>query len=97
MRTAVSWAREVMATLLLTNMQFGRRRAPRPRGRLFRPRSCARLPRPEVSTLIVEDTLHAPVEQARAAGHTWAEIGEMLHVSRQAAFQRFGGSRGPTA
>lgn len=43
--------------------------------------------------MIVEDTLHALVEQARAAGHTWAEIGEVLHVSRQAAFQRFGGVR----
>lgn len=43
--------------------------------------------------MIVEDTLRALVEQARAAGHTWAEIGEVLHVSRQAAFQRFGGGR----
>lgn len=41
--------------------------------------------------LIVEDTLRALVTRARAAGHTWAEIGEVLHVSRQAAFQRFGG------
>ncbi len=40
---------------------------------------------------LVEETLHGLVEQARAAGHTWAEIGELLHVSRQAAFQRFGG------
>lgn len=43
--------------------------------------------------MIVEDTLRALVEQARAAGHTWAEIGDLLHVSRQAAFQRFGGRR----
>jgi hypothetical protein len=43
--------------------------------------------------MIVEDTLRALVEQARAAGHTWAEIGDVLHVSRQAAFQRFGGAR----
>lgn len=42
---------------------------------------------------IVDDTLRALVGQARAAGHTWAEIGEVLHVSRQAAFQRFGGGR----
>jgi hypothetical protein len=41
--------------------------------------------------MIVEDTLRALVDQARVAGHTWAEIGELLHVSRQAAFQRFGG------
>ena len=46
---------------------------------------------------IVDDTLRALVEQARAAGHTWAEIGEILHVSRQAAFQRFGGGRRPPA
>jgi hypothetical protein len=46
--------------------------------------------------MIVEDTLRALVDQARAAGHTWAEIGELLHVSRQAAFQRFGGVRRPT-
>jgi hypothetical protein len=42
--------------------------------------------------MIVQDTLRALVEQARAAGHTWAEVGELLHVSRQAAFQRFGGA-----
>jgi len=41
--------------------------------------------------MIVEDTLHALVDQARADGHTWAEIGDVLHASRQAAFQRFGG------
>ncbi len=45
---------------------------------------------------IVEDTLHALVEQARAGGHTWAEIGAVLRVSRQAAFQRFGGGTRPT-
>lgn len=44
--------------------------------------------------MIVDDTLRTLVNQARAAGHTWAEIGELLHVSRQAAFQRFGGGRG---
>lgn len=47
--------------------------------------------------LIVEDTLRALVARARAAGHTWAEIGEVLHVSRQAAFQRFGGGESPRA
>lgn len=40
--------------------------------------------------LIVDDTLRALVLRAREAGHTWAEIGEVLHVTRQAAFQRFG-------
>ncbi|MGA2925266.1 MAG: hypothetical protein ABSG43_04625 [Solirubrobacteraceae bacterium] len=47
--------------------------------------------------MIVEDTLRALVEQARAAGHTWAEIGNVLHVTRQAAFQRFGGGQRPAA
>ncbi len=37
-----------------------------------------------------EGTLRDAVEQARAAGHTWQEIGEILGTSRQAAFQRFG-------
>lgn len=32
----------------------------------------------------------AAVESARAEGRTWQEIGEVLGVSRQAAFQRFG-------
>lgn len=30
------------------------------------------------------------VDQARDAGHTWQEIGDLLGVTRQAAFQRFG-------
>lgn len=42
--------------------------------------------------LLVEDTLHSLVQQARTEGHTWAEIGELLHVTRQAAFARFAGS-----
>ncbi len=47
--------------------------------------------------MVVEDTLRALVAQARADGHTWAEIGTLLRVSRQAAFQRFGGGRPPTS
>lgn len=47
--------------------------------------------------MVVEDTPRALVEQARAAGHTWAEIGDLLRVSRQAAFQRFGAGRQPTS
>lgn len=43
--------------------------------------------------MIVEDIMRALVEQARSAGHTWADIGDVLHVSRQAAFQRFGGGQ----
>jgi hypothetical protein len=30
------------------------------------------------------------VQQCRDAGHTWQEIGDLLGVTRQAAFQRFG-------
>jgi hypothetical protein len=38
----------------------------------------------------VEEGLAMTVTQAREAGHTWAEIGQVLGTSRQAAFQRFG-------
>jgi Protein of unknown function (DUF3887) len=34
--------------------------------------------------------LQASVDHARAAGHSWKEIGDVLDTSRQAAFQRFG-------
>jgi hypothetical protein len=34
--------------------------------------------------------LRLSIERAREAGHTWQEIGDLLGVSRQAAFQRFG-------
>jgi hypothetical protein len=37
-----------------------------------------------------ETLLVAAVEQARAEGRTWQEIGEVLGVSRQAVFQRYG-------
>jgi len=36
------------------------------------------------------DALRLSVETARAAGRTWQELGDVLGVSRQAAFQRFG-------
>jgi hypothetical protein len=36
------------------------------------------------------DALRLAVDLARAAGRTWQELGEVLGVSRQAAFQRFG-------
>lgn len=41
---------------------------------------------------VVDDTLRALVRQAREEGRTWAEIGEVLRITRQAAFQRFGGA-----
>ena len=34
--------------------------------------------------------LQAAVDQARADGHSWKEIGDALSTTRQAAFQRFG-------
>jgi hypothetical protein len=37
-----------------------------------------------------EEALRDAVERARAAGHTWQEIGDVLGTTRQAAFQRFG-------
>ena len=39
---------------------------------------------------LVERVLRSAVEQARRAGHTWQEIGDVLGTTRQAAFQRFG-------
>lgn len=39
---------------------------------------------------VVEDGLREAVQQARQAGHTWAELGDLLGTTRQAAFQRFG-------
>ena len=37
-----------------------------------------------------EALLAAAVQEARREGRTWQEIGEVLGVSRQAAFQRYG-------
>ena len=34
--------------------------------------------------------LRTSVDRARAAGHSWSRIGEVLGTTRQAAFQRFG-------
>lgn len=42
-----------------------------------------------------EDAVRACVERARGAGHTWQEIGDILGISRQAAFQRFGRALDP--
>jgi hypothetical protein len=43
---------------------------------------------------IVDDTLRSLVHQARAGGRTWAEVGDLLGVIRQAAFQRFAAGSG---
>ncbi|MFD0331947.1 DUF3887 domain-containing protein [Streptacidiphilus monticola] len=39
---------------------------------------------------LAEQVLKLSVQQCRDAGHTWQEIGDLLGVTRQAAFQRFG-------
>ncbi|KQR97395.1 hypothetical protein ASG12_15785 [Williamsia sp. Leaf354] len=40
----------------------------------------------------LDEARQQTVARARAAGHTWAEIGSLLRISRQAAQQRFGKS-----
>src|ERR1700744_5408424 len=93
-RSSVQWDREVMASLLVTNVQLvadalraGQDDSP---GQVMRAVAATRS-----LDMIVDDTLRALGEQAGSAGHTWAEIGQLLHVSRQAAFQRFGGGHSP--
>jgi hypothetical protein len=83
--------RELMAMMLGTNVQLvadvllAEEHSP---GQVMRAIAATRS-----LDVVVEDTLRALVDQARAAGHTWAEIGGLLRVTRQAAFQRFGGRR----
>jgi hypothetical protein len=38
----------------------------------------------------IDDGMQRAVQRAREAGHTWAEVGQVLGTTRQAAFQRFG-------
>lgn len=42
-----------------------------------------------------QESLRLAVQQARGAGHSWADVGRTLGVSRQAAFKRFGTPRDP--
>jgi hypothetical protein len=46
--------------------------------------------------MVVEDILRGLVVRARRDGRTWAEIGDVLHVTRQAVLQRFGGAPADT-
>jgi hypothetical protein len=39
---------------------------------------------------VTGEALQEAVDRARAAGHSWREIGDVLGTTRQAAFQRFG-------
>ncbi len=41
-------------------------------------------------TSYAETMVEFAVEDARTAGHTWQEVGDMLGVTKQAAQQRFG-------
>lgn len=44
---------------------------------------------------IAEYELEDAVAHARSAGHSWADIGRALNISRQAAFKRFGSVHDP--
>jgi hypothetical protein len=94
-RSPAQFDREVMALMLTTNVELVAdvlRAEEHSAGQVMRAIAATRS-----LDMVVEDTLRALVEQARSAGHTWAEIGHLLRVSRQAAFQRFGGGRRPSA
>lgn len=43
---------------------------------------------------VADDVLRALVVSARAGGHTWQEVGDVLRITRQAAQQRFGDRQG---
>ena len=43
-------------------------------------------------SLVIEDIMRSLVAQARADGSTWQDVGNVLGTTRQAAYQRFGGS-----
>ncbi|MGI8713452.1 MAG: DUF3887 domain-containing protein [Solirubrobacteraceae bacterium] len=88
-RSPLQLDREVMALMLSTNVQLVAdvlRADEQAADQVMRAIAATRS-----LDALVEETLRGLVEQARDAGHTWAEIGELLRVSRQAAFQRFGG------
>jgi hypothetical protein len=46
--------------------------------------------RAQDADVLAGQVLKLAVQQCRDAGHTWQEIGDLLGVTRQAAFQRFG-------
>ena len=46
--------------------------------------------RAQDADVLAGQVLKLAVRQCRDAGHTWQEIGDLLGVTRQAAFQRFG-------
>ena len=50
----------------------------------------ARIAEVRAQVIEVNQRLYAAVEVARSCGRTWAEIGQALGVSKQAARERFG-------
>lgn len=46
--------------------------------------------RAQDADVLAGQVLRLCVQECRDAGHTWQEIGDLLGVTRQAAFQRFG-------
>jgi hypothetical protein len=59
-------------------------------GALIEPDYLALVRRARAVDGMAEQLLKLCVSQCRDAGHTWQEIGDVLGVTRQAAFQRFG-------
>ena len=90
---ATDGEREVMGLMLTTNAEMVAACCAAPRTR--HPIGDGRHRRHAHPGVLVDDTLHALVRRARNEGRTWAEIGQVLNVTRQAAFQRFGGGQTP--
>ncbi len=61
-----------------------------PRGNQPTPAPLAGLLAARTAADAIEDATSLAVAQARRAGHTWHEIGQLLSITRQAAQQRFG-------
>ena len=57
---------------------------------LMQPRYLDLIRSAQLTRELADQVLTLCVQQARDAGHTWQEIGTLLGVTRQAAFQRFG-------
>ena len=59
-------------------------------GPLTSPACLALVRQAQDADILAGQVLALSVRQCRDAGHTWQEIGDLLGVTRQAAFQRFG-------
>jgi hypothetical protein len=56
-----------------------------------RPTALEALAAARSAAILLDDSVRILVGQARAGGRTWAAVGAALQVTRQAAFQKFGG------